>query len=68
MGKNKLKKFRDMETFDCVFQCPFAQLKAEFRQFFNRFFFVFGIVKIILIKIKGFFLLVLRQGLKTVFK
>ncbi len=29
MGKNKLKKFRDMETFDCVFQCPFAQLKAD---------------------------------------
>ncbi len=27
MGKNKLKKFRDMETIDFVFQYPFATLK-----------------------------------------
>lgn len=29
MGKNKLKKFRDMDTFDCVFQYPFATLVAS---------------------------------------
>ncbi|MBR5437261.1 MAG: tRNA (guanosine(46)-N7)-methyltransferase TrmB [Muribaculaceae bacterium] len=28
MGKNKLKKFRDMDTFDCVFQYPYATLVA----------------------------------------
>ena len=28
MGKNKLKKFRDMETFGCVFQYPFAVLQS----------------------------------------
>ena len=26
MGKNKLKKFREMETLACVFQCPFGAL------------------------------------------
>ncbi len=29
MGKNKLRKFADMETFQCVFQYPFAVLKEE---------------------------------------
>ena len=29
MGKNKLKKFADMETFHCVFQYPFAVLKEQ---------------------------------------
>lgn len=29
MGKNKLKKFRDMETIDFVFQYPFAVLKDK---------------------------------------
>lgn len=29
MGKNKLKKFREMETIDLVFQFPFARLKDE---------------------------------------
>lgn len=29
MGKNKLKKFREMETIDLVFQFPFARLKSE---------------------------------------
>lgn len=29
MGKNKLKKFRDMETFDFVFQYPFAVLQGK---------------------------------------
>lgn len=29
MGKNKLKKFKDMETIDFVFQYPFAVLKEE---------------------------------------
>lgn len=29
MGKNKLKKFADMETFSCVFQYPFALLKEK---------------------------------------
>ena len=29
MGKNKLKKFADMETFSCVFQFPFAKLQRE---------------------------------------
>ena len=29
MGKNKLKKFADMETFSCVFQYPFAVLEAK---------------------------------------
>ncbi len=24
MGKNKLKKFADMDTFGCVFQYPYA--------------------------------------------
>ena len=27
MGKNKLKKFADMETYDCVFQYPFSRLR-----------------------------------------
>ncbi len=27
MGKNKLRKFAEMETFDCVFQYPFAVLQ-----------------------------------------
>jgi tRNA (guanine-N7-)-methyltransferase len=29
MGKNKLKKFREMETIDCVFQYPFATLREQ---------------------------------------
>ena len=29
MGKNKLKKFADMETFSCVFQYPFARLQEQ---------------------------------------
>jgi len=29
MGKNKLKKFADMETFACVYQYPFAVLKES---------------------------------------
>lgn len=29
MGKNKLKKFADMETYDCVFQYPFSRLRNE---------------------------------------
>ncbi len=29
MGKNKLKKFADMETFSCVFQYPFAAVKEK---------------------------------------
>lgn len=29
MGKNKLKKFKDMETMECVFQYPFAILKEN---------------------------------------
>lgn len=29
MGKNKLKKFHEMETLDRVFQYPFAELKAS---------------------------------------
>ena len=29
MGKNKLKKFAEMETFSCVFQYPFAVLKEQ---------------------------------------
>lgn len=29
MGKNKLKKFKDMETIDFVFQYPFARLQQE---------------------------------------
>ncbi|MCM1336645.1 MAG: tRNA (guanosine(46)-N7)-methyltransferase TrmB [Candidatus Amulumruptor caecigallinarius] len=29
MGKNKLKKFAEMETLPCVFQYPFARLEAE---------------------------------------
>lgn len=29
MGKNKLKKFAEMQTFGCVFQYPFARLQAE---------------------------------------
>lgn len=29
MGKNKLKKFSEMETLPCVFQYPFAQLQAK---------------------------------------
>lgn len=28
MGKNKLKKFREMETIDCVFQAPYGELMA----------------------------------------
>lgn len=27
MGKNKLKKFKEMETIDCVFQYPYGQLQ-----------------------------------------
>ena len=30
MGKNKLKKFREMETLSCVFQYPFGVLRPEF--------------------------------------
>lgn len=29
MGKNKLKKFADMETFHCVFQFPFSKVENE---------------------------------------
>ena len=29
MGKNKLKKFADMERMDCVFQFPFAVVQQE---------------------------------------
>ena len=29
MGKNKLKKFAEMETLDCVLQYPFARLQKE---------------------------------------
>ncbi len=29
MGKNKLKKFAEMETFNCVFQYPYAKLEQE---------------------------------------
>lgn len=29
MGKNKLKKFAEMETLDCVFQYPFGVLKEQ---------------------------------------
>ena len=29
MGKNKLKKFADMDTFKCVFQYPFGRLNHE---------------------------------------
>lgn len=29
MGKNKLKKFSEMETLSCVFQYPFARLREE---------------------------------------
>lgn len=29
MGKNKLKKFAEMETLDCVFQFPFATIKEN---------------------------------------
>lgn len=29
MGKNKLKKFREMETLDCVFQYPFGVLRES---------------------------------------
>ena len=29
MGKNKLRKFADMETFPCVFQYPFAVIKND---------------------------------------
>ncbi|MCC8071059.1 MAG: tRNA (guanosine(46)-N7)-methyltransferase TrmB [Bacteroidales bacterium] len=29
MGKNKLKKFREMETIDCVMQVPFGVLDAQ---------------------------------------
>ena len=29
MGKNKLKKFAEMEQFDCVFQYPFAVLQRD---------------------------------------
>lgn len=29
MGKNKLKKFADMETFQCVFQFPYAIIKEQ---------------------------------------
>ena len=30
MGKNKLKKFADMERMDCVFQFPWAVVTQEF--------------------------------------
>ena len=29
MGKNKLKKFREMESIDCVFQYPFGLLREK---------------------------------------
>lgn len=29
MGKNKLKKFADMETFGCVYQFPWGVLESE---------------------------------------
>ena len=29
MGKNKIKKFADMDTFSCVFQYPFARLHEQ---------------------------------------
>ena len=29
MGKNKLKKFADMEAFSCVFQFPFSVMSDE---------------------------------------
>ena len=29
MGKNKLSKFADLETFSCVLQYPYARLEAE---------------------------------------
>ena len=29
MGKNKLKKFKEMETMECVFQFPFGRLESE---------------------------------------
>ena len=29
MGKNKLKKFSDMESMECVFQYPFSVLKEQ---------------------------------------
>lgn len=29
MGKNKLKKFREMETLSCVFQYPFGVLREQ---------------------------------------
>lgn len=29
MGKNKLKKFEELKTFECVFEYPFARLQAE---------------------------------------
>jgi len=29
MGKNKLRKFREMETIDCVFQFPFGVLREQ---------------------------------------
>ena len=29
MGKNKLKKFREMETLECVFQYPFGVLREK---------------------------------------
>lgn len=29
MGKNKLKKFSEMETLPCVFQYPFARVREE---------------------------------------
>ena len=31
MGKNKLKKFAEMETLPCVHQYPFAHLKGDRR-------------------------------------
>lgn len=39
MGKNKLKKFRDMDTFKCVLQYPFSVLKESgfpLKGFWNR--------------------------------
>lgn len=29
MGKNKLKKFKEMETIDCVYQYPFGLLREN---------------------------------------
>ncbi|MBR1803639.1 MAG: tRNA (guanosine(46)-N7)-methyltransferase TrmB [Muribaculaceae bacterium] len=42
MGKNKLKKFAEMETMDCVFQFPFSALKdgnCPMRRHWNELYF-----------------------------